>query len=40
MALLHEKLYQSTDLASIDFAEYIEKLALFLSIPIWRIRSG
>jgi PAS domain S-box-containing protein len=30
MALLHEKLYQSSDLASIDFAEYMEKLALFL----------
>jgi two-component sensor histidine kinase/ligand-binding sensor protein len=30
MALLHEKLYQSPDLASIDFAEYIEKLAHFL----------
>jgi PAS domain S-box-containing protein len=30
MALLHEMLYQSSDLASIDFAKYIEKLALFL----------
>jgi PAS domain S-box-containing protein len=30
MALIHEKLYQSSDLASIDFAEYTEKLAYFL----------
>jgi PAS domain S-box-containing protein len=30
MALIHERLYQSSDLASIDFAEYIEKLAYFL----------
>ncbi|NVN90390.1 MAG: PAS domain S-box protein [Desulfuromonadales bacterium] len=30
MALVHETLYQSKDLASIDFAEYIEKLAGFL----------
>jgi len=30
MALVHEKIYQSTDLASIDFADYIEKLAHFL----------
>lgn len=27
MALIHDKLYQSKDLASIDFAEYIENLA-------------
>jgi len=30
LALVHEKLYQSSDLGSIDFAEYIEKLARFL----------
>ena len=30
MALVHEKLYQSTDLSSIDLAEYIEKLTYFL----------
>ncbi len=32
MALVHEKLYQSADLASIDFAEYIRSLLNFL----WR----
>jgi PAS domain S-box-containing protein len=30
MALVHEQLYQSRDLAHIDFGEYIEKLAVFL----------
>ncbi|MEA2052148.1 MAG: PAS domain S-box protein, partial [Euryarchaeota archaeon] len=30
MALIHDKLYQSKDLASIDFAEYIENLASHL----------
>jgi PAS domain S-box-containing protein len=30
MALIHERLYQSRDLASIDFAEYINNLAGFL----------
>ncbi|HJV36451.1 PAS domain S-box protein [Geomonas sp.] len=32
MALVHEKLYQSTDLAHIDFAEYLKSLLAF----IWR----
>jgi PAS domain S-box-containing protein len=31
MALVHEKLYQSQDLASIDLAEYIRSLAQYLS---------
>lgn len=30
MALIHEKLYQSDDLANIDFKEYVKKLATFL----------
>jgi two-component sensor histidine kinase len=30
MALIHEKLYQSDDLAKIDFAEYIRSLASYL----------
>jgi PAS domain S-box-containing protein len=30
MALVHEKLYQSPDLAQIDFAEYIQSLASYL----------
>jgi two-component sensor histidine kinase/HAMP domain-containing protein len=30
MALIHEKLYQSGDLANIDFKEYIKKLTTFL----------
>lgn len=30
MALIHERLYQSRDLASIDFAEYVNNLAGFL----------
>ena len=31
MALIHEKLYQSQDLSSIDFAEYVRNLADYLS---------
>lgn len=31
MALIHEKLYQSTDLAQIDFASYLKSLVTFLS---------
>ena len=31
MALIHEKLYQSADLVSIDFAEYLESLVLELA---------
>jgi two-component sensor histidine kinase len=30
MALIHEKLYQSRDLAQIDFAEYVHKLTTYL----------
>jgi len=30
MALIHERLYRSTDLARVDFAEYIRNLASFL----------
>ena len=30
MALIHEKLYRSSDLARVDFAEYIRNLASFL----------
>jgi PAS domain S-box-containing protein len=32
MALVHEKLYQSTDMARIDFAEYVQSLLTYL----WR----
>jgi two-component sensor histidine kinase len=31
MALIHEKLYQSTDLAQVDFASYLRSLVNFLS---------
>ena len=36
MALVHEKLYQSEDMASVDFADYIQNLAdyLFQSYPV------
>jgi two-component sensor histidine kinase/PAS domain-containing protein len=39
MALIHEKLYQSSDLAHIDFGEYVEGLVNSL-IQTYRIRSS
>lgn len=39
MALIHEKLYRSRDLARIDFAEYVRNLASFL-IRSYRSDSG
>ena len=36
MAMIHEKLYQSTDLAKVDFAEYTKSLANYL----WRSYSS
>jgi len=39
MALIHDKLYQSKDLASIDFAEYIENLARHL-FNMYRVSSS
>ncbi|MBM3285474.1 MAG: PAS domain S-box protein, partial [Candidatus Aminicenantes bacterium] len=32
MAMIHEKLYQSKDLASVDFADYIEKMVTHLFV--------
>ena len=31
MALIHEKLYQSTDLAQVDFAAYLQSSVSFLA---------
>jgi two-component sensor histidine kinase len=39
MALIHEKLYQSDDLSSIDFAKYINTLTINL-FNIYRVNSG
>jgi two-component sensor histidine kinase len=42
MAIVHEKLYRSSDLSSIDFSEYIESLSVHLfqvfSFPPDRVR--
>jgi two-component sensor histidine kinase len=38
MALIHEKLYQSADLAQIDFAAYLQSLVTFLA-QSYRIES-
>ena len=39
MALIHERLYQSSDLARIDFAEYIESLTNHL-VRLYRTKAG
>ena len=36
MAMVHEKLFQSTDLARVDFADYARSLLGYL----WRVQEG